>query len=339
MSTFMQLKSYPFVQHGSYSTSIPQVLNNEELLIVPYTTGANLLYKYNIKNNEFYPYLKYPNGLDTRYNTASLNTNKTLLYILNTNGKVIEVDLKKETFTTFNGYSAGVGFGMLLCGAHAKSLFINGQFHVFGGWYRQTASHFIWDKQQQILKEIYKYKFIDINHALHKHAVLHIKRRKSVLIIVESQSFSDKIYEYSLMTNECNLLPLKLTDEMFDPYCVVSKNEQFVIINGNNSSDKCTINILDLKQMVIRESKVNIPMCDETRVLQPVIINDDNMDELCVFGYVHKLWKLPQFTNMQQIPFYLIKLIKCWYSNEIIHIFNTSGPGHWAINLDEILKR
>ena len=42
-------------------------------------------------------------------------------------------------------------------GAHCKTLFINGKFHVFGGWNCENKAHYVWNEIDKDLKEIHKF--------------------------------------------------------------------------------------------------------------------------------------------------------------------------------------
>ena len=86
----------------------------------------------------------------SRYHTTSINNDKTLLYIYNEQGNIIEVDLINGIFNiSSESYHDG---------SHSRSLYINNEFNIFGGWYRSTAkSHYILNKKEKKLIETHKF--------------------------------------------------------------------------------------------------------------------------------------------------------------------------------------
>ena len=95
--------------------STPLILNDNELLLVPFVSDKEIfkqnkpktiesLYKYNILNNEWTKWFKYPSNMVSRYHTTSLNNGKTIVYIYNERGHVIEIDLINKKFNISTNY-------------------------------------------------------------------------------------------------------------------------------------------------------------------------------------------------------------------------------------------
>ncbi len=302
----------------------PVVLNGNEILIVPFSDCADFLYKYNIKDNKWMKWIKYPNDLNSKYHTVSLNEDKTILYIFNQNGNIIQVNLKTKEFIKSNKTFHNTAF--------ASSLYIDKQFHIFGGW-QGESTHFCiyrWNEKDQTLERI------PINvkkEGLRTLATIYIPSKKSVLIIPHNL---DLIYLFSMISNEFESLPVKGFRKCWCPSAVITKCKRFIIIFGTHNSND--IQILDLKCMQIRSSNIESPL---RQPVYTVIVSDDIMHEMLIFGFIRKCWTDPQFDHIQYLPIYLIKTIGKWYSKEMIHILNQENMDeeiHWKINVDDILK-
>eukprot|EP01084_Bolivina_argentea_P182288 314718_1 len=137
------------------------VLNENELLIVPehvndsdqyFSTSVSELWKYNI-DNDTYSNVVASTNVKNRWYSASLNDDKSLLYLFGESGHIIQINLKTKKVTISNRKFHD--------GTHSQTLFINGKFHIFGGWKIENKSHFIWDENKQNLIEIYKFETME----------------------------------------------------------------------------------------------------------------------------------------------------------------------------------
>ncbi len=309
-----------------FAISTPLVLNRNELLLIPTTLSFHhSLYKYNIKENEWKEWIKYPNDMFLDRHTASINKDKKLLYILNRNGDIIEINLKTKEFNTSPKQFNDILF--------TYSFIIDKQFHFFGQ-YGNFTSFYKWndnDKKLIKLNNFHQDIAKKIANKLYLALTIYISSMQSVIII---PSFGKKIYIYTLKTNECKeiinnkLLCLKYRT------AIITKNEQFIILFGSQEY----IGILNVKCMKIRISNIQSPSSKQIQPLYATIVNDDIMDEILVFGFIRKCWNDTKFNNIQYLPIYLIKLIGKSYCMEIMYYVEIQKGLHWKINIDDILR-
>merc|ERR1719411_275956 len=70
--------------------------------------------------------------------------------------------------------------------------------------------------------------------------------------------------------------------------------------------------------------------------------NNDDRDELLMFGFIDGFWRKQCDERMQSFPLYLIKYIQDWICFEVIHIIgyneDKSGTEHWEISVDDVLE-
>eukprot|EP01084_Bolivina_argentea_P278977 476849_1 len=108
------------------------------------------IWVYNICNDNYTKLITNINLKDCEYinfYAASLNDNKSVLYLFGSSGKIIRVNLKTKQFEVSNKtYHDGCG---------CRSLFIHGQFHIFGGWDEKDKYHFTWNENNKKLIKIY----------------------------------------------------------------------------------------------------------------------------------------------------------------------------------------
>eukprot|EP01084_Bolivina_argentea_P038562 71318_1 len=148
------------VQNGSLGLSNPfdtgdivshiLILNETELLVIircsTYPGKLKEIWIYNVCNNHYTEldiYNVHENIVceNIRHYTASLNDNKSFLYLFGESGKIIKLNLKTKKFEISNkSYHNGWG---------SRSLFINGQFHIFGGYNKKDKYHFIWNENKK----------------------------------------------------------------------------------------------------------------------------------------------------------------------------------------------
>eukprot|EP01084_Bolivina_argentea_P069844 127017_1 len=188
----------------SFSSSVSHIfkLNETELLILVGWHTFDSLWTYNILNKNYTKMFDvlalFEIELDEVYNyTASLDNKKLLLYLFGENGKIVKINLRTEQIE--------LSSQIYHDGSCSKSLFINNQFHIFGGWDKKDKSHFIWNENKQHLVGICK--FEQIENTLYAHSIQYSKSKNSILII---QYMSKQIYLYSLSTNKITQFPMNL---------------------------------------------------------------------------------------------------------------------------------
>ncbi len=299
------------------------LINNNELLVIPCSVFTESLYKYNIKENEWKKWIKYPNDIFVDKHTASINKYNKLLYILNRNGEIIEINLKTQKFNI--SCSLIIDYKIFSC-----SIIIDKQFHFFGQS-RDYTSFYKWNEND---KKIIKLK--QFNRKLQENfnfaSTFYISSIQSIIII---PVYGKQIYIYSLKKNECKHIIFDALLFIQLRTAVITKNDQFIIIIGG--PQKC-IGVLDVKCMKIRISNIQSPSNKQIRPWYVTIVNDDIMDEILVFGFIRISWNDTKFNNIQYLPTYLIKLIGKFYCLEIMYYVEFIKGLHWKINTDNILK-
>eukprot|EP01084_Bolivina_argentea_P286437 491338_1 len=121
------------LQSRSLCISLILTLSNTKLLVIirhcdsPYTLKE--IWIYNIYNDNYTKLIDlHEKNVDEiiEFYTASLHDNKSFLYLFGESCKIIKLNLKTYQFEISNkSYHDG---------SNSRSLFINGQFHIFGGW-------------------------------------------------------------------------------------------------------------------------------------------------------------------------------------------------------------
>ena len=305
-------------------------LNDKELLIVHHFNKdkwnlskdvniPNSLWKYNFFEDKWMKWYDYPKDMECTWSTSALNNDKTKLYMFGDPGYIITVDLTTGKFTTSHKIYHD--------GSHSKSLFYDGQFHIFGGWQGKDNSHFIWNEQRQDLLEIHKFDEIT-TYALNAFSLMYLSSQKSVLILHRHGG----LFSYSLVTNKCNKMELnvKSSEFLLDlDEAVLTKDEQYVLM-FMSKRDHIEITVLDLKSMKIGSAKT-MPPANNAEFM--MIREDKYKQEYVTFGYIRKEnWNAPND---------IIRMIVAFLCFEVIHVLNSTDmeqPGHWSIDVDTILS-
>eukprot|EP01084_Bolivina_argentea_P212186 360728_1 len=200
--------------HNQPPSLIPNIrkmftLNSDQLLIILDADDDGILrplWKYKIKTDTWTMLCNMPNGIVTRFHTSALSTNKKTLYIFGESGHIHEFNLSTQKYI--------ISPQKYHDGSHCRSLFINNQFHIFGGWFGDDKSHFIWDSNRKCLNTIHKFDEIIDVAVLNCHEVVYINTKQSVLIFPYR---SHHVYLYSLITKKCNVLPFTMNDYIVYP--------------------------------------------------------------------------------------------------------------------------
>ena len=121
----LTVPSFQLSRIGTIGSAIP--INNQELLLFVESPVVNTVFKYNINNDTWSEWAKYPNDLKMNSHTSAINEIKTKIYIFNSDADIIEVNLKTKLYKIFKSNSFSAIYG-------AASLIIDDQFYIFGGW-------------------------------------------------------------------------------------------------------------------------------------------------------------------------------------------------------------
>eukprot|EP01084_Bolivina_argentea_P103189 184861_1 len=341
MATWMVLKHCPGTNYAT-----PLQINANEFIIVcegsPLNTYKNETFKYNINKNEWNKMaLNYPH-CESHSNT--FDQNKQILYLYgegkrinyHTHNYLIQIDFNTKIATTVPHLP---GFGMC-----TQMALINKQIHIIGGFDNNT--HSIWNETNEKSEVVHTF-----SNSVHDHRLLHLKSKNKLLLLGGEYHLNCKneIYEYCVKNNKWKKWSVKLPKPLNKFGIISTNNDNFMIIFGGcigfkydgtdvicgdlNDHFSSDIYVCDISKKLFIKSTIKCPFATPYYAM---IVEDKNKDELLTFGFVNEFFRSKNGCNLQKLPFYIVKLIKQWVCNEMIHLL--SGKYHWKIALDEILK-
>eukprot|EP01084_Bolivina_argentea_P130086 229671_1 len=140
-SLFIKCNPWFWCTENLYSNVVAQT--DQEFILCPDTTTLHFdIVEYNTKNNKWDDFFKI-NSQISEYNTfksyhnlIALNKKKQLLYVYNSDCKLIVIDLNTKGFMQRQAKSK-------YNGESGSCLVINNEFHLFGG--HTHRRHFIWN--------------------------------------------------------------------------------------------------------------------------------------------------------------------------------------------------
>ena len=214
-------------------------------------------------------------------------------------------------------------------GHGAASLFINNQFHIFGGF--DSPYHFIWNDNIKELEKIHT--FNEYSEYICGAKAVHIAH-KNIILLGGSHGMGDEnsIHKYDLVKKKWEKLDVTLPHRMREFGAILSKNEKKLVIFGGY---KDMIHILDIETMEWSESRIRCP-CKSTKQNWAINVCDNQKrNELLVVAYILDVYE-------KLIPNDLIGMILEFYSYdyEEVHLFcndNECKLHHFKIVLDQIL--
>ena len=278
------------------------VINHCPLFVSVSSTEMLLLqdkgiWKYDLRKNRWDKFMDYSSDkLITIQFVAMFDQNTQCVYHCNIESKLVQIDVNAKTISVL---SEDVNFNR--CEAFIFSR--NDDIHMVGA----NKKYLIFNGKTESIDEV-KYPMSDqIWLASRQKAT--IKRDQSFVTVGINMKYSRLVFlRYLLQTNEW------IEDEMqglthFASHMFTTTDEQYLFLFVGNdlfvNPQKPTkdIFILDLKKKKLLKSQIKIPIVN-------CIANLHKSDDLLVFGYVHQLWKSPEFSYVPSLPFYLIKLIR-----------------------------
>ena len=170
-------------------------------------------------------------------------------------------------------------------------------------------------------------------------------------IVTFSQSHTNggtKIVEYSLTTKQCEFWEwahpfLKDYFNRSGSFVAVMNGRYILSFGGSMRKEKVftqidSIMIYDVEKKQCVESELKLPVTSD--YWQPVLMTNQNRDEMLTFGFIKRCYKAEKFRNMLILPTPLITLIEKYIAMEFVHlILAKDGRGsHYRINVDDILN-
>ena len=286
----------------------------EDLLLVPMINSSKSLWRYNFAKNEWNEWHKFDKiSAQISYHTSKMNDDQTKLYVFGDPGTIAVIDLKTGEIVESNRQFHD--------GAHSRSLYIDNQFHVFGGWNEYGRAHFVYDEEKKELNEIHKFNFAgDAPDNLAHHAVCYIESINSAFIV---HNIDSRVYLYSLNSNKCQLLDyVKVVEKHFFHKAFWLGDNRILLYASS------WIGILDLGLEKISECALKTP----ENVDYPLMKSDEHKRKMVVFGYIHQQRELED----NNIPMDIIKIIKSFCSFDYLYFI---GYGeYFSLDVDEIIK-
>ena len=307
------------------------------------TSGSNLVKKdaanfmfiakqtihtYNIKENNWV-HEKIKNNIQDHCSTSiSYNPKSKIMFIANA-----------KLFTIFNMESKQISQYPAIY-EHGSIISIdNDECHSIGGdEYYNSNTHKVWNNETKEWENIHTFK--EYSNGFDSFGLIYVSKRKELLLFggydyaSDVNGHIDTIWKYCIPKQSWIRLNVKLPQKMNSFGCVITKNQQYIIIMGGfgNGEYHDEIFIFDLKVMKIRESKTKLPF--KRYFGKAVIMENKEETDLCVHGFVR------QAMNKYNInlPFALISLVGIWTLTEYIHIIQDGAwKEHWKINVDKII--
>ena len=294
------------------------VVNETEILNVPNAKFDNInkLSIYNTKDNCWRKlgWRRIMNNSKCLSHTATFDTNKSILHIFNSDGHIIEINIKTQQIDISNNRSK--------CRLNTRLLFIDNECHIL----THNENN---NENTGNIRKLHKIKILEDPKSFRYNSMHYLPSKKSILIMPNNQN---KMYLYSLITNLCHELPIYLMDEMWRPISVITRNKQYVF--QLNRCNNPRFNILDLKKMHLKRSNIKTP--NEIKVTAMSIRSNCIKEQILSFGYFRHCWNSSDFAKIMFLPHYLIKIIDSYFAIEIIHIMHYGE--HWSINIDQIMN-
>lgn len=122
-----------------------------------------------------------------------------------------------------------------------------------------------------------------------------------------------------------------------NPKLIVTADERYVILLDHLSKETSgLVQLYDVENRTLTKSKIELP--SSKRFFSAVMMRNEKRDELMAFGFVNHCFVSAEYEDIQKLPFYLIRLIAEWISNEWIHLIYCEENEHWKIHIDEVLN-
>ena len=215
-----------------------------------------------------------------------------------------------------------------LCGA--KGIVINGQYHVIGG--SGNDSHLVFNPETNKF-DIY---FDDFP----VFPIVNVVRIKNKLLILENTSLQEYDAINETWGDELSVALPNLGDHGFESTVVYK--EKYVLLFGRGEARD--IWIYSVQDQKFTKSTVKCPSAKKPYNYnkyvhqQTFAVHNKQNDELAMFGFVRREWKLSGI-EVDYIfpPYYLLKVMQTFYWNECVHLFNAWNGKHWRVDIFDIL--
>eukprot|EP01084_Bolivina_argentea_P310624 537546_1 len=305
----------------------PFSMNKDEFLIVnlrgtndDYSDyDNNEFFKYNVKHNTWTKIfvLHTIHELGTKDLTGMLDKKNQLFY-LSGNSLLCQINLKTKVIQVLSDNFPVADY--------PEMAIINDNLHIV----TQHPTHLTYDTCSKSVTKKHQIG-IKIGVAFYVECIFHMKSRNSILMFgTDTVRNVDVIYEFSLENDEWHQWNVKLPTHI-PIWCaaiLVSTDEKYIFFLGGDLDDTVgtavltemycdTISVFDFQNEILRDCSIKCPC---KGAFGSLVVNNEEDDDLLVFGYVKELYGSGCFNDVQQMPHYLIQLIRNYVCNEFIHL-------------------
>ena len=311
-------------------------LNSHEFIIVPQISikkykNQDGIYKYNSIIKQWIKIMDYPKDFKSYAHHATIVKNANIIYIINSTATLFKINLISKSMESKH-------FDMNL-GQYPGILFVNDDIHIVGG--KESSKHFILNQNNEPkkFKQLHDFK-------VYPHLIpIFFHRTQSMIAVVPSigpNHASMMKYKNGIWKN------LNLSSDYYFYFrrVAVTKAQDYMIFISAYNHKKLQLEhvlfVYDLKNGTVIKSDIKAPTIKSTTAITTRNIERDG---LLTFGFVNYCYKLKEFDGVQDLPFYIIKLIEKWVCFEIMHIIeltlsrkDITTKHHWTINVDTIIQ-
>ena len=162
-----------------------------------------------------------------------------------------------------------------------------------------------------------------------------VKQRKSIMTVL-----SDPISVIEFKDNKWTDLKVENCQDLFASKTISTTTGDFIIFVGgwheeiNNYQDHRLIFFYDVKNNKLIKSDIEAPEEEFTGL---TLTRNKDYEDVLTFGFIRKCYKMTNYSDLQALPFYLIKFIGKWVCYETIHLI--ARERHWTIGVDEIIMK
>ena len=114
--------------------------------------------------------------------------------------------------------------------------------------------------------------------------------------------------------------------------------DQFIVIcagRDTNYADVNDIYVYSIQDQEISKSGVKTPWTGKCVCFA---MNNEQRNELAVFGYVRQQWKISEIDEHLFPPHYIIKIIDRFYLQQYIHLIKPNNGKHSRIDVFDIIN-
>ena len=295
-----------------------------------YSTNTAAIWQYHLIDNVWSKLLTYSHKMITTVCDGMFDEHSQSVYICDLT-QLYQVDIKTKQMNFL--FEFGVK-DSLAPDVQLPMIFLNHDYiHLITKQLTKYPEHHIFTKKGEPLQTL----GYPVHDFLSKSTVF-MKKRNSIITIA-SKNDAVTIYEFHFENYQWIKWNIQGLNNLFRNCQIISNSsEQFLIIlKYPFMADE--IFFIDVRKQKLFKSLIKIPEYLSNRRI--IGQNDQYRDDLLVFAYINQFWKLPKYSNIPLLPFYLIKLIGKWVCFEWINIFGSTAFSrdihHWQINVDEIV--